>query len=546
MTRSTPRAARALLLAALVAAVGALVPTAATADDTTVAWAVSPADEAGNPDGTTRFELEVGPGEQVVEHVLVTNSSTVERTFRVYGADGFTTQSGGYDLGAAAAVASDVGAWVTTEAPTVTIPALESRPVAFTVAVPAGAAPGDHPGGLVVSLDAPQADAAAGVLVDTRVAVRLSVRVPGELAPALEVRDLHVAYGAGLVPFAGADATVSYEVVNTGNVTVLGVPRVRVTGPFGTRLASAEPGSTREVLPGDSLTVTTTLTDVEPAVLATAVVDVTMAAAPGPDTVIPAVSSTARVTFLAVPWSGLVVLGALVSCVVLAVRGWRRRRGGREAAWAAAVHEAAVRESAAREVAAGQAVARDDEGAPVGSVAVPALETRQPRALAGPGTLALVLLGLLTAAGTVAAPAPAVAVEHVRSASPDGDGGELRLQVPPAPAPSASGGTQAVAPAPAPAAGVSSGALRPRGSRTSVAPSAGDPVAAQEAAPAPAQAAQDPGGPRVAIPTPDLVWRAATADGRRTAVVLGAGGTAAAGGAWLVYRLVAGRRGWLA
>ncbi|WP_448631237.1 WxL protein peptidoglycan domain-containing protein [Cellulomonas soli] len=147
MTRSTPRAARALLLAALVAAVGALVPTAATADDTTVAWAVSPADEAGNPDGTTRFELEVGPGEQVVEHVLVTNSSTVERTFRVYGADGFTTQSGGYDLGAAAAVASDVGAWVTTEAPTVTIPALESRPVAFTVAVPAGAAPGTTPVG---------------------------------------------------------------------------------------------------------------------------------------------------------------------------------------------------------------------------------------------------------------------------------------------------------------------------------------------------------------------------------------------------------------
>ena len=41
--------------------------------------------------------------------MLITNSSTVDREFAVYGADAFNTADGGYDLLAAAEVSTDVG-----------------------------------------------------------------------------------------------------------------------------------------------------------------------------------------------------------------------------------------------------------------------------------------------------------------------------------------------------------------------------------------------------------------------------------------------------
>ena len=146
---------------------------------------------------------------------------------------------------------------------------------------------------MVVSRAVPKSDA-QGVLLYTRVAVRLSVRVAGALAPALTVQDVHVEYTPSLVPFGPSDADLRYTVKNTGNVTVLGEPRVRITGPFGITLATKQAQATREVLPGQSFTVRTALGGVAPALLDTAVVDVKMAAAPGPDTTIPLVSSTAR------------------------------------------------------------------------------------------------------------------------------------------------------------------------------------------------------------------------------------------------------------
>ncbi|WP_315098623.1 hypothetical protein, partial [uncultured Cellulomonas sp.] len=384
------------LLAATVLALAAALTvgtgSAALADDTAAAWAVTPADAAGAADGRTRFELAAAAGESVEEHVLITNSSTVEREFAVYGADGFNTPSGGYDLSPAAEPPTDVGAWVALSSPTVTIAPLATVSLAFTVTVPAGAAPGDHPGGIVVSPVQTQVTS-GGVLVDTRVAVRLNLRVAGELAPALEVRAVSGAVDPSLVPFAAAPMTVTYEVVNTGNVKVVGVPRVRVTGLFGRTLASLDGEATREVLPGDAFTVVSVLERVEPVGVTTAVVDVDMAAAPGPDTQIPLVSSTARTTVLSVSWTGvaLVVLVAAIAWYLVS-RTRRRRREG-DARWEQMVAETR------RELEA----------------------THGPRAI-GTGLSVLAVLALAVASGIGSAPA-AVATGS--------DDGSLTLTVPP-------------------------------------------------------------------------------------------------------------------
>ena len=311
----------------------------AQADDTAAAWSVTPVDAAGAPDGRTRLELELAGGASVEEHVLLTNSSTVAREFRVYGADGFNTAAGGYDLFPAAQPPTDVGSWVSVATPTVTVAPLATAVVALTVSVPATATPGDHPGGLVVSPVQAQVTE-AGVVVDTRVAVRLNVRVAGELTPALDVRSVAGSFDGGLVPFSGGPMTVTYEVVNSGNVKVVGVPRLRVTGLFGTELATLDGGETREVLPGDSFTVTSVLDDVAPMGLTTAVVDVEMAAAPGPATEIPLVSSTGRATVLAVPWTGLALVAIVGIVAWLVVRTVRRRRRESAELWDRVVDEA--------------------------------------------------------------------------------------------------------------------------------------------------------------------------------------------------------------
>ena len=405
MSRVIARLLRASFLVVLVAVAG-LPATAAQADDTTAAWSVAPSDAAGVPTASTRFELEVDPGGSVEEHAVLTNSSTVEREFTVYGADAFNTPTGGYDLAPAATQATDAGSWVRIETPIVTIPALSTATIAFSVDVPDGATPGDHPGGLVVSpVRSETTD--AGVVVDTRVAVRLNVRVAGEIAANLTVKNVGVAYGATLVPYGRAPATVTYEVTNTGNVKVVGVPRLRVTGPFGIGLGKVEEEQTHEVLPGDSFTVTTVLPAVAPLVVDTVTVDVDMAAAPGPATDLPLVSSTARATFFAVPWTGFLLLALVALGTWAGVRSVRRRRWESSQAWDDVV------EQARRDVAEGR-----QPQAPTEPTVV-----QQAAGARAPGAGTALALGLLVAAG--------LAVGNADTAHADEpDTGTLSLSVP--------------------------------------------------------------------------------------------------------------------
>ena len=106
-------AAAAVALTALLAVCAA---PAARADDTAAAWSVTPSDAAAPPDGRTRFELAAARGGVGRGARALTNSSTVERKFAVYGADGFNTPSGGFDLSPAAEPPIDLGAWVMSRA----------------------------------------------------------------------------------------------------------------------------------------------------------------------------------------------------------------------------------------------------------------------------------------------------------------------------------------------------------------------------------------------------------------------------------------------
>ena len=235
--------------------------TGAAADDGTRAWSVRPSGPDGKPDARTHFTLQGAPGESVIDQVLVSNASPVPATFEIYATDAFNTPAGAFDLLPAAKKPIDIGSWVSFPAPSVTIPAGGSVAMQFKIAIPANASPGDHAGGVVVALAT-----GTDVRLDTRVAVRIYLRVPGYLQPTLAVSYVHPSYSGVLNPFGTGGVAVTYLVKNNGNIRLASHPKVVVKSSiFGTKLAETTPADIPELLPGSELTLNAQLDGVFPA-----------------------------------------------------------------------------------------------------------------------------------------------------------------------------------------------------------------------------------------------------------------------------------------
>lgn len=284
-------------------------------------WSVRPAGAHGAPDNRTHYTLQGSPGTSLTDNVLITNLSGVAVTFSVYGTDAFNTPTGVFDLLAAKTGPIDIGTWIHFKNPTVTVPAGHSVWSPFTLDIPASATPGDHAGGIVVSLGP---TASPGVDVDSRVAVRVYLRIPGHLRPRLAVGPVSVHYKPAGSPFGHGSATVSYTVTNPGNIRLQAHAKITVTGPFGNTLATLPARDLPEILPGQSATFTAAFPRVFPAGALT----VHIALTPFPDPLqpvgqaVPGVSGSGYAW--AIPW--LLVLIAVVLLLVIGGLWWLRRR----------------------------------------------------------------------------------------------------------------------------------------------------------------------------------------------------------------------------
>jgi hypothetical protein len=170
--------------------------------------------------------------------------------------------------------------------------------IPFQLTVPAGAAPGDHPGGVIASVTEQQVNASGQrVDVERRIAARVYLRVAGALRPAADITAVDVRYSNPLVPFGGSDATVTYRIANHGNVRLTGKARVQVTGPLGIRLANSDVVDLPELLPDSEIRLTKKLPGVFPAGRLTAAVSVNPETTAG---ALPAVTRSA--SLWAMPW----------------------------------------------------------------------------------------------------------------------------------------------------------------------------------------------------------------------------------------------------
>lgn len=221
-----PYVRHALALALAVASLSLPAAVPAVADG---GWSLAPA--TGGAGGRPSVYAEGEPGTVLQDAVSVVNPGGRPLTVRLSGA---AADGGGTVRGKPAGT----GGWIAfartkdgrrVAVPTlsVTVPARTRADVPFTVAVPTGTAPGDHPGAIVASTGG------------RSTAVRIQLRVLGPTLSALTVE--HVAVGGG---------RISYELVNRGTTVLTPRLAVRADGVFGRVLDRPARTLPLDLLPG--------------------------------------------------------------------------------------------------------------------------------------------------------------------------------------------------------------------------------------------------------------------------------------------------------
>lgn len=302
---------------------GAAAPTAADR----VTFGLTPSSVSG-PDGRAELAYAVSPGEVLYDHVAALNYSSEPLTLQLYPSDAVESGQGSFGLALATAHQVGVGSWISLPAQdaTITVPARTALGpgtlvVPITVHVPADATPGDHAGGVLVSLSTTGRNGSGQeITLDQRTGTRVLMTVSGTLAPQLAVTDVHASYGGTADPVGAGTVHLSYTVHNAGNVDLGVALKASVSGLLGAGVQARLPGITF-LLPGASVSGSTQLHGVWPQVLSHASVTGT-ARTIGTGKNVALAPVTGSTTLWTVPW----VLVIIVVVLILAALLYRRHR----------------------------------------------------------------------------------------------------------------------------------------------------------------------------------------------------------------------------
>ena len=239
-------------------------PAPAAPGEVVHSWALSPAgsddpNEAGNRPNLT---YNADPGAVLDDAVTLFNYGTAQMTFRVYGVDAYNTADGAIDVTPGTDDPTEAGSWVTMAQEFITVSPGQQATIPFTLTVPENAAPGDYRGAILASNQSRSTgNEEQVVILDRRTGTQLFVRVNGPLSAELAIEDLSTEYEPVINPLAGS-ATVTYNIVNRGNVSLSGTSVLSVSGPLGLGKQTLPQTDFGTLLPGGSVPVTVTVEDV--------------------------------------------------------------------------------------------------------------------------------------------------------------------------------------------------------------------------------------------------------------------------------------------
>ncbi|WP_415952603.1 hypothetical protein [Streptomyces sp. KLOTTS4A1] len=282
-------------LLALTGLVG--LPAAGAAADEGDGWSLAPSSGSGGRaagDGRPAFYMEGGPGTVLQDTVTVTNPDSKPLTVRLRAAEAYNEEDGSFAVGESRD-GRGPQSWLSLADDEVRIPPRTRAEIPFTVAVPGGATPGDHPAALIAE--------AAG----RKAGVRVHLRVSGPSLSAVTVEDVTI-----------DGDSISYALVNRGNTVLTPKLAVHAEGLFGEVLDRAARPLDVELLPGRKVSLREPWSE-RPAFDAVRV-ELTVSAEG-------AAQDSAGADIRLVPWTGVLGGAALAAgCTALAVFTVRRRR----------------------------------------------------------------------------------------------------------------------------------------------------------------------------------------------------------------------------
>lgn len=202
----------------------------------------------GNTRSQSIFIMELEPNETGDNGIRLINSGEEDHTVKIYPVDGVASADGSFSCRQASEDRKEVGSWVVLEQEELTLEPGAEAVVDFTVTVPDGASPGEHNGCIAVQdINNLPAKSGEGVLLGFRSAIRLSVRVPGEIVKQLDLLRVDMRRGEG------STYIISPVAKNTGNVSLDVQSYVQLVSVFGQK-TKVEHNTSCPIVPGATLT----------------------------------------------------------------------------------------------------------------------------------------------------------------------------------------------------------------------------------------------------------------------------------------------------
>jgi hypothetical protein len=302
-------------------------------DDNLVTFGIATA-SGDSLDTRGYISFDAPAGAVLYDKVALVNLSNVPLDLDVYPADVTNAPDGSLDIAGRAETPDLAGAWLKADQSTVGVPAQSSATgpgisiVPVTITIPPDAEPGDHVGAVLTSLTAAgQAGENAPALdLEQRLAVRVYVRVQGQIRAGLTVTDVRARFVPGGV-FGPGKVDVTYTLTNNGNVRFGVEPSVRGAGPFGASAVTADGTKIDELLPHSSVQQKVTLERVWPFLFENVTVSATAVSALGAED--PGIGTVKASTWTWLgSWGYLVFLGLVAAVVAWLVQRRRRRLPG--------------------------------------------------------------------------------------------------------------------------------------------------------------------------------------------------------------------------
>lgn len=300
----------ALLATALASASGAI---SAQAVDTGT-LGIRPAHESAF------FHLHAYPGETLSNAAIVSNHTGKPVTLLDYAVDAHDSATGTFAMASRTDARSTVGKWVRLAHPSITVPAGSDEALPFQLAIPAGTAPGDYAGALiiqappVVGRTAVHNGTAVRLNVVQRQGLRIYLHVDGTATRALTAGSLGWTNTGG-----GTDFTITIH--NTGNTTLHPTAALSIVSPVGVNTRIRFTG-VESILPGDRLTLHAHLTRPSAVQVGTATATVRSEAG----------TRTVSGQYTVLPWTPIMAtLGALLLALLTGSVWVRARRRPRAA-----------------------------------------------------------------------------------------------------------------------------------------------------------------------------------------------------------------------